>query len=253
MMDESEALEVAQRGVSVGLASGAAAVEATVSIARRFHVEAREDVVSKLERSTAKSLHLRAFVDGRKASLTTSDLSSEGLRAAVERTLARAEFVANDALAGLPEAFATDVPALGLADVQLERRSAQEKVEEALGLERLVRAADARVVNSSGSNYSDASGVTAIANSAGFAAAYASTRAGRSTAPVAADGDVKRTAHYGTAGRHYAQLESAQAVARTAARRAVELFGARKPSTMRVPVIFERDVAALVLHDLFSA
>ena len=39
----------------------------------------------------------------------------------------------------------------------------------------------------------------------------------------------------------------------TAVRRAVDLFGARKPPTMRVPVIFERDVAASLLDDIFSA
>ena len=35
--------------------------------------------------------------------------------------------------------------------------------------------------------------------------------------------------------------------------RALALIGARKPATMRVPVIFERDVAAAVLGDVFSA
>jgi PmbA protein len=252
-MDESQALELAQRTIATARSAGADAAEATVSVARRFHVEARETVVSKLEQSTAKSLHLRVFVDGRKASLTTSDLSSDGLRLSAERIIALAGLVASDALTGLPDEFATDLPALNLHDPRIEGRSADEKVEEALELERLIRAADPRIVNSSGSNYSDASSVTAMANSAGFAAAYASTRASRSSAPVAADGDVKRTAHYATAARHYRQLESARDVGRTAARRAVELFGARKPPTMRLPVIFERDVASSILDDVFAA
>jgi PmbA protein len=64
---------------------------------------------------------------------------------------------------------------------------------------------------------------------------------------------VKRTAHYGTAARHWAELEAPASVASTAVRRAVDLFGARKPPTMRVPVIFERDVAATLLDDLFAA
>ena len=120
-------------------------------------------------------------------------------------------------------------------------------------LERLIREADTRIVNSSGSNYSDAVAVTAIANTSGFAGAYAWTRAGRSTGPVALDGGVKRIAHYGTAGRYLGELEPPTAVATTAVRRAVDLFGARKPQTMRVPVIFERDVAAAFLDDIFAA
>ncbi len=252
-MNETHALEAAERAIAAATSAGADAAEATVSIVRRFHVEARESVVSKLEQSTGKSLHLRVFVDGRKASLTTTDLSLEGLGGAVDRTMTRAGHVASDALAGLPEEFAADLPTLELHDRRIETRGGEEKIEEALALERLVRAADTRIVNSSGSHYADASSVTAIANSAGFAASYASTRASRSTGPVAVDGTVKRTAHYGTAARHFAELEGSAAVARTAARRAVELFGARKPATMRVPVIFERDVASSILDDFFAA
>jgi PmbA protein len=252
-MNETLALEIAQRAIAAARLVGAAAAEAAVSIARRFHVEARESLVSKVEQSTAKSLHLRVFVDGRKASLTTSDLSFDGLQAAVERTIASAGHVSSDPLAGLPDELATSFPDLDLRDRRIETRDADEKIEEALALERLVRTADSRIVNSSGSHYADASSVTALANSAGFAAAYASTRASRSTGPVAADAGVKRTAHYGTAARHFERLESSEAVAQTAARRAVELFGAKKPATMRVPVIFEREVASTVLDDLFAA
>jgi PmbA protein len=48
-------------------------------------------------------------------------------------------------------------------------------------------------------------------------------------------------------------MEDVADVAYKAVNRTVSLFGARKPQTMRVPVIFERDVAASVLSDIFSA
>jgi PmbA protein len=252
-MDETQALEMAGDAIALAGAAGADAVEATVSVARRFHVEARENVISKLEGSTAKSLHVRVFVGGRKASLTTSDLSRDGLREAIRRTIDRAAYVAIDELAGLPGEFATDLPALDLYDPRIDERDGDEKVEEALALERLIRQADPRIANSSGSHYTDTVSTAAIANSAGFAAAYSSTRASRSTGPVAVDGTVKRTAHYGTAARHFDDLESIEAVANLAAARAVGLFGAIKPATMRVPVIFERDVASSILDDVFSA
>ncbi|HEY1656122.1 MAG TPA: TldD/PmbA family protein [Candidatus Tumulicola sp.] len=252
-MDESAALETAVGAVALARTAGAGAAEATLSVARRFHAEGRENVVSKLERAIAKSLHVRLFVDGRKASLTTSDLSPGGLRAAIERTIAQAAAVAPDEFAGLPDAFALDLPELDLYDAAIETRDGDWKVEETLFLERLIRQADPRIVNSNGSHYSDATSVTALANSAGFAAAYRSSRATRSTGPVAADGATKRTAHYGTAARHFDRLEAAEAVAETAVGRAVAMFGARKPATMRVPVIFERDVASSILDDVFAA
>lgn len=252
-MDESAAIELACRALALAQSAGAQSAEASVSIARRFHVEARESAIARLEGSTGRSLFLRVFRDGRKATLSTTDLSRDGLQNAVNRAVAHADLVAADEFAGLPDAVGGDGADLGLRDSEIIERESADKIEEALDLERLIRVADARVTNSSGSHYSDAEAVTALANSTGFAAAYSWTRAGRSTGPVALDGDVKRIAQYGTAARHLANLETPGAVATTAVRRAVDFFGARKPSTMRVPVIFERDVAASLLDDLFSA
>jgi len=252
-MDEAQAIDVARQALEAARACGAQSAEASVSIARRLHVEAREDAVARLEGSTGKSLLLRVFREGRKATLSTSDFSPEGLREAVARAVAHADLVAVDEFAGLPDETAGDGVELELCDPAVAQRDNAEKVEEALRLERLIREADSRVVNSSGSHYTDALAATALANTNGFAAGYTWTRVGRSTAPVALDAGVKRIAQYGTAARHLHDLEGLQSVAATAVRRAVDLFGARKPPTMRVPVIFERDVAASILDDVFAA
>ncbi|HVN69754.1 MAG TPA: TldD/PmbA family protein [Candidatus Binatia bacterium] len=252
-MNETVAIEIACKALAMATAAGAQSAEASVSIARRFHAEARENVIARLEGSTGKSLFVRVFRDGRKATLSTSDFSSDGLRDAVARAVAHAGLVAADEFAGLPDEVAANGVRLDLCDPRIADREGGEKVDEALRLERLIRAEDARVVNSSGSHYTDAVAVTALANTMGFAAAYTWTRAGRSTGPVALDGEVKRIGQYGTAGRRLGDLESSETVASAAVRRAVDLFGARKPPTMRVPVIFERDVAASVLDDLFAA
>jgi PmbA protein len=93
----------------------------------------------------------------------------------------------------------------------------------------------------------------ALANSNGFAGAYRATRVHRSTSPVALDGENKRMGAYGTSARRLMDMETVADVTRKAVARTVGLFGARKPQTMRVPVIFERDVAASVLSDVFNA
>lgn len=252
-MSDSTAIDLACEALKIATSAGAHSAEASVSIARRFHAEARESAISKLEASTGKSLFLRVFLDGRKATLSTSDFSHEGMEEAVRRAVAQAAQVAIDEFAGLPDVVAKEEIDLALFDDRVAERGGADKVDDAIKLERLIREADARVVNSSGSNYTDAVAVTAIANTTGFAAAYPWTRAGRSTGPVALDGGVKRIAHYGTAGRYLGDLEPPTTVATMAVRRAVDLFGARKPPTMRVPVIFERDVAAAFLDDIFAA
>jgi PmbA protein len=162
--------------------------------------------------------------------------------------------VAPDRYAGLPD----DVGAVDACDLHIfsrdvAERDAQSKLREATELEALARAWDPRIDNSNGARYSDAVVTSALVNSLGFAGSYRGTRASRGISPVARDGDAKRTASYGTAGRSLAAMESVRGVAENAARRTIEMFGARKPQTMRVPVIFERDVAAAMLSDVFSA
>jgi PmbA protein len=252
-VNEAVALDLAKTALDLAREAGAHSAEASVSIARKFHAEARENALSKLEGSIGRSLFMRVFRDGRKATISTSDLSRDGVAAAVRRAVAQAEHVAVDELAGLPDDLGTDGANLELFDEAIAQRDGADKAEDAMRLERLIREADERVVNSSGSNYTDAVAVSGLANSNGFAAAYSWTRAGRSTGPVALDNGVKRIAHYGTASRYFRELEAAADVARMAVRRAVDLFGARKPATMRVPVIFERDVACSFLEDIFAA
>jgi PmbA protein len=252
-MTEREALEIAADAVRSATQAGAGAAEATFSHARRFHVEARDKTISKLEQSIGATLHVRLFLDGRRVTLSTSDVTREAVQSALREAVEQAREVAPDALASLPERCSSCEVDLRLFDQAIAQRDDALKVDDVLELEKLIRDADSRVVNSSGSHYSDASSITALANSSGFAAAYTGTRASLSSAPVAEHNDVKRTGHYGTAGRFFRDLESRATVSRVAARRAVELFGARKPKTARLPVIFERDVAAAVLDDLFAA
>jgi PmbA protein len=254
-MSPDEALEYARKAVDIARKCGAGQAEATLSVNARFSTEARDRSVTKLEQSTGRSVHLRVFAGGRKAMLTSSDLDLEQLNVAVAQAVAQARYVAEDPYAGLPESTATRYAPgdLQLFSDDVVQREAQEKIDEALRLEASIRDADSRVNNSNGSRAGDTIALTAHVNSNGFEGAYRSTRVHRSSSPVALDGEMKRTASYGSAARSVREMESIAEVAGKAVDRAVGMFGARKPPTMRVPVIFERDVAASVLSDILSA
>ena len=248
-------LELAARVVSLALAAGASEAEATYSVTDRFSTEARGAEIVKLEQSVGRSLALRVFVGGAKASLSTSDLSSEGLRSVVSEAVDAARFVGADRFGGLPDDVVVPPPSDELETYapDVRARAPEGKLEDALALERAIRTAHASVVNSSGSRVADATTSIALANSKGFAGAYRASQASISASPIASDGADKRTGSYGSAARSYAALEDVATVGRKAARRATEMIGARRPTTMRCPVIFERDVAAHVLSDIFSA
>ena len=133
-------------------------------------------------------------------------------------------------------------------------RADADKIEEALALERAVRAADVRIENSDGSRVNDVLATTALVNTRGFRGVRQGTRAARSTGPGRARrrDQTDRPPRQRRARLRQA-LEPVPSVALHAVHRALALLGARKPATMRVPVIFERDVAAGVLKDVFAA
>jgi PmbA protein len=252
-LDEREAIAIdfAQRAVESALESGADEAEATCSISRKFRSEARDRTITKLEQSVGRSLSLRVFVQQAKAASVCTDFSDEAVRAVARAAVDGARYVAPDSFAGLPETTRPDQVDLGIAAEDVKNFPSEQKVNDALELERDVRACDARIVNSGGSNIGDSDSVIAVVSSRGFAGAYRSTSAWRSTEPIAADGEHLRPGSHASAARSYGALESLDFIARKAVRRAVEMFGARRPPTSRVPVIFERDVAASVLSDLF--
>lgn len=247
-------LELAERVVAAAVSAGASEAEATFTVADRFSTEARGREIAKLEQSRGRGLLLRVFVEGAKASLSTTDFSDDGLRRFVGEAVEAARFVGRDPHAGLPEETPpSSDEGLLLYSPDVREREPEAKIEEALALEAAARAYDARIVNSSGSRVADAAATLALVNSRGFRGAYRSSSALRSSGPIARDGSGKRVAYHGSAARSYAALEPVETVAALAARRAVEMIGARKPQTMRCPVIFERDIAAHVLADVFAA
>ncbi len=251
-----EALALAVTAIGLASEAGATDADATVSIVDRFACEARDRELTKLERSRGRALSLRAFVGKRRAVLSTTDLTREGVADLARRIVAAAAFVGEDPHAGLPDTAESDGVCdhdlLTVADDVAERAD-EEKIDEALAMERAVREADVRIANSDGSRVRDSLVSWALANTRGFRGVAQGTQASRATSPVALDGENKRIGYYGTAARGWTTAETPSAVALHAVHRALALVGARKPATMRVPVIFERDVAGAVLADVFAA
>lgn len=251
-----EALALAESALELVTGAGATDADATVAVVDRFACRARDTELTQLERSRGRSLSVRAFVGTRRATLKTTDLTPDGIAALARRIVSAAAFVGEDPHAGLPDPAQPGELCdhdLFTSSPDVAAREDAEKIDEAIAMERMIREADVRVDNSDGSRVGDTIASYALANTHGFRGVTQGTTASRSAAPVARDGKDKRIGNYGSAARGWSTMESAQAVAMHAVHRALALMGARKPATMRVPVIFERDAAAAVLGDVFRA
>jgi PmbA protein len=120
------------------------------------------------------------------------------------------------------------------------------KVELALALERAVLGRDRRVTGVRTAMYGDSAGEAAIANSAGMGSYGRGTACYLSVSALAVDGDETKIGGGVDVGRDPAALDIDRAAA-DAVDRAVRLFGATKPPSQRLTVMFEPRLAATLV------
>ncbi len=245
--------ELAVQTVEQARRAGALAVEVSVSAGEGLSVTVRGGACETVEHERDKSLAVTIYLDGRKGSATTSDFSAAALSETVNAALRIAEVAEADQYAGLaaPEFLAKDLPDLCL-DHPWEL-DAEAAIELAMTCERAALGFDTRLKQSDGCSVNRYRGSRAYANSHGFHAAYRGTRHGLSAVMIAEDGGGMQRGYWYTSSRNPAELEDAEAVGRTAARRTIAKLGAHKIATTRLPVIFESHIAGGLLGHVMGA
>jgi PmbA protein len=242
--------------VNLAMKAGASDAEAVAREGDEFSVNVRMGEVETLKESGSRALGLRVFLGRRSASVSTSDLTAEGIQMLVDGALALAKVTEEDDFTGLPDAgefglidgdlhlYYEDVYSLGGPErIELARRA------EAAALE-----ADPRITNSDGGSFDAATGRKVLANSRGFVGGYRSSYAGVSAAPIAVDANGhKQRDGWWTGARRLVDLESPESIGKEAARRTLRRLGARRVPTQSVPIVFAPEVARSLIGSVFEA
>ena len=244
----SDLLDLTARVVS--WADSGEGVEAFAMHSVDFEVSVYEGEVESLSSSETRGVGVRVVTGGRMGFASTSDVTEDGLRYALLEARSNAELASVDPGNVLPEPAAWE-PLGEIFLPGLETVPVAEKVAAAIELERLTMAADARVGVES-STYGDARLAMAISSTAGVSAEYARTEAFAYVAALARTEDETQTGMGFVQGRSFDALDLSVAAAE-AALRAARLLGARKPATVRVPVVFDPMVTAQFLGSLSEA
>ena len=240
------ALEEARR-------AGAAQAEAGVSTDVGLSVTVRLGEVESLEYQRDRGMGVTVYVDGRKGSASTADLSRAAVRETVLKAVSIARFTAADPCAGLADAelMAREVPDLALhhpwdVDAEAAIAIARRMEAEALGF-------DPRIRNSEGGSVSTHSGMRVYGNSHGFVGGYPTTTHSLSCVVMGQDAEEMQRDYWYTTTRDPGRLEEPEAVGRRAAERAVARLGSRKLSTRRAPVVFVAEQARGLVGHFVSA
>ncbi|MDD1682305.1 MAG: metalloprotease PmbA [Methanoregula sp.] len=228
---------------------GATQAEAAVSVDVGLSVSARLGEVETVEYQRDRGMGVTVYFGTRKGTASTADLSAAALRETVGKACSIARFTAEDPCAGLPDpdTLATDIPNLDLAHPW--DLTPEQACQMAIECEAAAMAVDPRITNSEGAGVSSHRGLRAYGNSLGFLAAYPGTVHSVSCAVLGVEGEEMERDYWYSTTRDWRELEDVASVGRRSGERAVRRLGARKLSTMKVPVLFSPDVArGLVGH-----
>ncbi len=232
-------------------AAGADAADAMMVGGASLSVQRRLGKTEQLERSEGRDLGLRVFVGQRSANVSSSTIDPAGFKRLAEQAVAMARVVPEDPYAGLEQfhqaesADPLDIcdPTEPDAELLLARASAAE--EAALSVP--------GITNSEGSEASYSRSEIALATSTGFRGGYA--RSGHSVSATALAGsgvDMQRDYDY-SVGVYLSGLDDPAAVGASAARRALARLNPTRPTTAKLPVIYDPRVSSSLIGSFVGA
>ncbi|WP_339720746.1 metalloprotease PmbA [uncultured Paraglaciecola sp.] len=232
---------------------GATQAEASMSKVEGIAVSSRLKEVETVEFTNDGGLGITVYQGKKKGSASTADLSPQALALTVEKAIEIAKHTSDDDCSGLAdkELMAFDYPDLDLFHpVELDTEFA---IQQVIAAETSALNVDPRITNSDGASYNANLGTKVYGNSHGLIAGYNSSRYSMSCVVIGEqNGDMQRDYSY-TVGREANKLTSPVQVGREAAQFTLDRLGARKIKTCKVPVLFDREIAAGLFGHFISA
>jgi PmbA protein len=245
--------QLAQDVLAFAREQGATDASVEISEGGGLSVSVRKGNIETIEQNKDKGIGVTVYSGKRRGNASTSDFSSDSLRATVEAAWNIARFTAEDEAAGLPDAELLELHPRDLHLCHPWLLSTEEAVELARRCEGAAFAVDPRITNSEGAGVHVQQSHFVAANTRGFCAGYPFSRHTISVAPIAGKGNHMQRDDWYTSARDPNKLADPEAVGRYAAERALARLGARKLDTRSCPVLFEAPLAAGLLGAFVQA
>ena len=233
-------LGLARRAVDA--AAAGEAVEAYATWGRELSVRAYDGSAEHLSSAESRGVGVRLIADGRMGYAYAADPSPDEVASLVAAARENAVCATPDEANVLPAPAGAE-PLDGIYDPVIDSTPTPDKVEAALELERLMRAADPRVKAIRFCDYREVVAREAIASTTGIGVEAHVGACYVLANPVVADGDESQSGFAIRFARRPDVLDL-EGGAEEAVDRARRLLGARKPATERLPVILDAEVAA---------
>jgi PmbA protein len=252
MTADAHALDLLDGLLVRAKAAGAEAADAVLYDSVSLSHARRLGELERLEREESQDLGLRVLLGKHQAFVSSTYTSGEALAELVERALAMARSVPEDAYCGLadPQELAREIPEIDIHDPA--EPAPEVLIERAKVCEDAARAVEG-VTNSEGAEAGWSSSRIALAASNGFTGGYAISRHSMGVSVLAGEG-LGMERDYDFSSKVYgADLEDPAEIGRRAGEKAVKRLGARKPATGKFPVVYDPRISNGLLRHLAGA
>lgn len=212
-------------------------------------IEAKDGKVDAFKVSSSEGVGLRVLKDKKIGFSFTSALSKDSLNELVENAVAGSLGVESDEFLSVPPPQKKPAGELMLFDTALDKVPEEDKIKKAISLEQAARGFDPRVTKVRKASYGESCVQSRLVNSTGIDVKKITTFITSSITAVAEDrGDSQMGWDMDMS--HFASDVDVAKVGRGAAKRAVDMLGARAIETVKCPVIIENVIVGEFLEIL---
>jgi PmbA protein len=227
------------------------AAEVFVRTSSSTSIEVKEQKVDAFDRARDIGAGLRVLVGGRMGFAFTTDLSEHAATALARSAVTNAQNIEPDPFHSIPNKPAARYQPLTLYDPELVALTEKEKIDRVMAMEREAFGVDQRIKRIRKASASFSESEILIMNSHGAEVSYCGTAASSSIEVVAEDKGETQAGSDFDIKRFYRKLEIEE-VGRRAARKALDLLGARRVDSVKAAVILDSDVAGDFLSIMAS-
>jgi PmbA protein len=228
------------------------AYEVFSSASKGLTIEIKDGVIDVFVAAENTGLSLRVLKGQRLGFAFCTDMAPDAVADLVDEVVQGIHSADPDPFVGFPAPPREALPQLEQFDHKLKRRPLGEKIEQTKRLEAAARSADPRIKKVRKAAYGETTGTVTICNHTGLRLAYQKTLVSGSILVVAEQGQHAEIGWDFGFSPFFEQLDM-DLIGAAAARRAVDMLGARPLRSMQVPAILPTWVASDILQVLSAS
>ena len=246
-MDKRTAESILTRAAALNVQ----AAEVFLRTSSSSSIEVKDQKVDAFDSAQDRGAGLRVLIDGRQGFAFTTDIADRSLEVLAQSAVTNALNTERDPFFSIPGKPAVPYEHVQMYDPAMARLSEDAKIERVMSMEREAFALDPRIkrIRKASAGFSESE--TLIMNTNGVEVSYQGTACSSSIEVVAEENGESQSGSEFDVTRYYGRLE-VEEVARKAARKAIDLLGARRIDSVKAPAVLEATVAQEFLSILAS-